>query len=131
MGLVLATARRPWQTNNDANNNTNSPSALFADHLIGLNTSSTEVTNTQANSRLNLINQLVAGSNSSSSSNRKSKSSAAGGSNLSDFQNIAFSANFFLAGRKFKNLINQAQTFLFGDQLDLAFVLSHKPVVVS
>ena len=32
--------------------------------------------------------------------------------------------------RKFKNLLQQTQTFLFGDQLDLAFVLAHKPACV-
>ena len=45
--------------------------------------------------------------------------------------NVSFSSHFLIAGRRFKNLINQTQTFLFGDQLDLSFILAHKPVVVN
>lgn len=78
----------------------------------------------QINSRLNLINQLLAFTN----ANGKKSKSANG--NLNDFQNISFSSYYYVAGRKFKNLITQTQTFLFGDQLDLAFILSHKPVSV-
>lgn len=77
------------------------------------------------NSRLNLINQLV------TLSNNLKKSKSNNSNNLNDFSNISFASHFFLAGRKFKNLINQSQTFLFGDQLDLGFILSHKPAIVS
>jgi hypothetical protein len=44
---------------------------------------------------------------------------------------VSFSSHFIIAGRRFKNLINQTQSFLFGDQLDLNFILAHKPVVVN
>lgn len=42
--------------------------------------------------------------------------------------NVSFSSHFIIAGRRFKNLISQTQTFLFGDQMDLNFILAHKPV---
>lgn len=45
-------------------------------------------------------------------------------------QTVSFSSHFIIAGRRFKNLINQTQNFLFGDQLDLNFILAHKPVAV-
>jgi hypothetical protein len=134
MGLVLTTARRSWQNRNQdtSNQNTSINNPLNA-NIFGENTmaslngpGNSESIGTQANSRLNLINQLV---NFSSAGNRKTKASAS--ANLNDFQNVSFSSHFFLAGRKFKNLISQAQTFLFGDQLDLAFILSHRPVYVS
>ena len=60
--------------------------------------------------------------------NKKLKANAS--SNLNDFTNITFASHFYMAGRKFKNLLQQTQTFLFGDQLDLAFVLAHKPACV-
>jgi hypothetical protein len=130
MGLLLTTARRTWlNRNEDANrNNTslNNPLNTFGENLTSMHGNNSESVGTQANSRLNLINQLVTFN---TPANRKSKSSPNG--NLNDFQNVSFGSHFFLAGRKFKNLISQAQTFLFGDQLDLAFVLSHKPVHVS
>ena len=44
--------------------------------------------------------------------------------------NVSFASHFMIAGRRFKNLISQTQTFLFGDQLDLSFILAHKPVTV-
>ncbi len=44
--------------------------------------------------------------------------------------NVSFSSHFLLAGRRFKSPINQTQSFLFGDQLDLGFIMAHKPVVV-
>jgi hypothetical protein len=126
MGLVLTTARRSWQNRNqevNQNASINNPlnANIFGDNSLNGNNS----IGTQANSRLNLINQLVTFS---SAANRKSKANA--NANLNDFQNVSFSSHFFLAGRKFKNLISQAQTFLFGDQLDLAFILSHRPVYV-
>ena len=38
---------------------------------------------------------------------------------------------FFIAGRKFKSAsLTQTQWFLFGDKLDLGFILSHKPAHV-
>ena len=134
MGLVLATARRSLrnrQDESDSNRNQANPNASGggngsgSDHLTNPNNNN-EPLGSHANSRLNIINQLISFS---SGGGRKSKSN--NNANLNDFQNISFNSHFFLAGRKFKNLINQAQTFLFGDQLDLAFVLSHKPVVVS
>ena len=60
--------------------------------------------------------------------NKKTKTN--GSSNLNDFTSITFASHFYMAGRKFKNLLQQTQTFLFGDQLDLAFVLAHKPACV-
>lgn len=45
-------------------------------------------------------------------------------------QTVSFSSHFIIAGRRFKNLINQTQNFLFGDQLDLNFIMAHKPVAV-
>lgn len=75
-----------------------------------------------ANSRLNLINQLTTFANGRKKSSKNNC--------LNDFQNVSFAAHFFMAGRKFKNIITQAQTFLFGDQLDLGFILSHKAILV-
>jgi hypothetical protein len=60
--------------------------------------------------------------------NKKLKTNSS--SNLNDFTNISFASHFYMAGRKFKNLLQQTQTFLFGDQLDLAFVVAHKPACV-
>ncbi len=42
-----------------------------------------------------------------------------------------FASHFMIAGRKFKNIIDETQAFLFGDHVDLSFILAHKPVVVS
>jgi hypothetical protein len=93
---------------------------------------------TTANSRLNLLTQLfsfsstlnsnanVNGTGSSGNgSKRQTKSSA------SDLINVTFSTHFYMTGKKIKNMANQAHSFLFGDQLDLSFVVSHKPVNVS
>ena len=51
--------------------------------------------------------------------------------NPNDLQSVTFAAHFFMAGKRFKNLIGHTQNFLFGDNLDLNFILSHKPVAVS
>ena len=51
--------------------------------------------------------------------------------NPNDLQSVTFAAYFFMAGKRFKSLIGHTQNFLFGDNLDLNFILSHKPVVVS
>lgn len=120
MGAILSTAR------NFATNWIPGLSSPQQDDQT--NEDSPEISHSHANSRLNLINQLI-----SSNTNRtgglrfKSKNS----SGINDFQNINFASNYYMAGRKFKNLIDQNQTFLFGDQLDLGFVLTHKPVNVK
>lgn len=90
------------------------------------NASNNQTTNSiyPASSRLNLINQLI-GLGGSAVASRGKKASA-----LNDFQNVTFANHFFMAGRRFKNIITQAQTFLFGDQLDLGFLLAHKPILV-
>lgn len=69
----------------------------------------------------NLINQLIARTTGNSR-----KPNGIGGT-----ANVTFSAYFFMAGQRFKNVVSQAQTFLFGEQIDLAFLLKHKPVAVS
>lgn len=74
----------------------------------------------QTSSRLNLINQLMG--------TRGGKRTTPG---LGDFSNVSFASHFYIAGRRFKNIVNQAQTFLFGDQLDLGFLLAHKPILVQ
>lgn len=92
-------------------------------------TTTTHTTNNSmhpASSRLNLINQLV-GLGANPAPSRYSKKSNNG---LNDFQNVSFANYFFMAGHRFKNIITQAQTFLFGDQLDLGFLLAHKPISV-
>jgi hypothetical protein len=92
-------------------------------------------TNTTANSRLNLLAQLlnfnssnnnnIATTNINDSSKRQQKS------NTTDLINVNFSNHFYMTGKKIKNLANQAHLFLFGDQLDLSFIVSHKPVYVT
>ncbi len=76
-------------------------------------------------SRLNLIlNSLHLTNSNNTNDNKQNKKS-------SQFNHISFASHFIIAGRRFKNIINQTQAFLFGDQLDLSFILAHKPVVVS
>ncbi|RNA08487.1 RING finger protein 157-like [Brachionus plicatilis] len=89
------------------------------------NNESQEINHSHANSRLNLINQLLSTSTNRSNGLRFISKNTTG---LNDFQSIHFASNYFMAGRKFKNLIDQNQTFLFGDQLDLGFILANKPV---
>ena len=137
MGLLLSLGRRYAHTaNNETANNT---------QLNTIGTSSNEQNDYlphQTNSRLNLINQLIVGfngNNNNNNVNRNRRSRSRSGlsnkkskfNNLNDFTNISFASHFYMAGRKFKNIIGQTQTFLFGDQLDLGFILSHKPVAVS
>lgn len=92
------------------------------------NEESPEISHSHANSRLNLINQLLS-NNTNRTGGLRSKSKNSNG--LNDFQGINFASNYYMAGRKFKNLIDQNQTFLFGDQLDLGFILTHKPANVK
>lgn len=95
-------------------------------------TTTTTTTIHPASSRLNLINQLTSlGVVAASAAARRTRRSKKSANSLNDFNNVSFAAYFFMAGRKFKNVITQAQTFLFGDQLDLGFLLAHKPIMVS
>jgi hypothetical protein len=126
MGQALSTAQQNILNRFLNNPNPNEINNLNNNFLFGNNSDAPGTAN--PNTRLNFINQLISISN-SSARNRKSKSNQ-NAALLNDFQNIQFGSNFFLAGHKFKNLVSQAQTFLFGDQLDLAFIVSHKPVVV-
>lgn len=80
-----------------------------------------------ASSRLNLINQLT---NLGGLAGTSRRFISRKNGTLNDFNNVSFAAHFFMAGRRFKNIITQAQTFLFGDQLDLGFLLAHKPIMV-
>lgn len=51
--------------------------------------------------------------------------------NSNELQTVQFASYFLMAGRRFKNMIGHSQNFLFGDNLDLNFILTHKPVIVS
>jgi hypothetical protein len=84
--------------------------------------SSTENVANMPNSRVNLITNNNENNNNNNNNKRKK------GHSLS---NVSFGSHFLLAGRRFKSVINQAQSFLFGDQLDLSFILAHKPVTVN
>lgn len=106
MGNVVSIGRRYLVGSNNTENNNQLNIIINNDNFAA----------SRANSRLNLINQLI------TFKGKKSKTN-----NLGDFTNVSFSSYIYLAGHKFKNLIDQAQTFLFGDQLDLAFILLHKP----
>lgn len=112
MGMLLSIGRTG--PNSEATTSTNP------------NTNSNETTTTTTsnipNSRLNLIYNQITSSAANKSKRKKSRN---------DLFNVSFSAYFFIAGRRFKNLVNSAQSFLFGDQLDLSFILAHKPVNVS
>lgn len=81
--------------------------------------SNTNITNLPS-SRLNLIFNNLNGNNNRNTKRKK-------GLHLN---NASFATHFIIAGRRFKNLLSQTQTFLFGDQLDLSFILAHKPVLV-
>lgn len=120
MGAMLSTAR------NFASNWI--PGILPDEQSDHTNEESQEANHSHANSRLNLINQLLTNNNNRSNGLRFKSKNASG---LNDFQSIHFASSYFMAGRKFKNLIDQNQTFLFGDQLDLGFILAHKPVNVT
>ena len=158
MGSVVSTGRRLLQQTPASNNaggptstddeeattaaavTTNNMFTVSGNHLLDNH----HFQYTQTSSRLNLINQLMSLNGSTPHSfggrnqhrhrrlrhrlTKKPKANAAG--HLSDFASISFASHFFMAGRRFKSLASQAQTFLFGDQLDLAFVLSHKPASV-
>jgi hypothetical protein len=110
MGNAVSIGRRYLIGSNNAENNNQLNIIINNDNFAA----------SRANSRLNLINQLI------TFKGKKSKTN-----NLGDFTNVSFSSYIYLAGHKFKNLIDQAQTFLFGDQLDLAFILLHKPSTFS
>jgi hypothetical protein len=104
------------------------------DNLI--NNVTVTANNTANISRLNLLAQLL---NFNSSNNNNSNNLASNNneskrqnkSNATDLINVNFSNHFYMTGKKIKNLANQAHLFLFGDQLDLSFIVSHKPVNVT
>lgn len=105
MGILLSVGRENLDSGTrNINNNPNNESN---------NNNATNI----PNSRLNLLYNQI------SNKNKKKKS-------RNDLFNVSFSAYFYIAGRRFKNLMTQAQNFLFGDQLDLSFILAHKPVMV-
>ncbi|CAF0858506.1 unnamed protein product [Brachionus calyciflorus] len=121
MGATLSTARNyildiwPLRTTSE----------IETQQSDAVNDESQNLNQNQANSRLNLINQLLR--TNSLRTNGITRPKTKNLNCLNDFQNVHFAQNYYMAGRKFKNLIDQNQTFLFGDQLDLGFVLSHKP----
>ena len=128
MGSLVSLSRRFMPTNSSSENNGANP--MNGDHFM------------QTNSRLNLINQLIHLNGASAATvtqqnaptayrrRRLGKKPKTNNGNLNDFANVTFASHFYMAGRKFKSMANQVQTFLFGDQLDLAFILAHKPAVV-
>lgn len=124
---VLFSFGRGSRDPTDPNTTTTIINTLNNPNQTELNTTNNNNSNNIPNSRLNLIyNQITssAGVAAAATKIRRKK-------NRSDLFNVSFSAYFFIAGRRFKNLVSQAaQTFLFGDQLDLSFILAHKPVTV-
>lgn len=131
MGNTLGSLRSylPQRRTNHANNN--NVGDLSSSPSSAANTNNNNIH--AASSRLNLINQLIllggnggGGGGGIMGNKRGGKTTNA----LTDFHNVSFASHFFMAGRKFKNIITQAQTFLFGDQLDLGFLLAHKPLLV-
>ena len=105
------------------------------------NNATVTATNTTANSRLNLIAQLLNFNSSNNNNNNNNNNNGATSNNsdskrqpkssTNDLINVNFSNHFYMTGKKIKNLANQAHLFLFGDQLDLSFIVSHKPVNVT
>ena len=100
------------------------------------NNATVTATNTTANSRLNLIAQLLNFNSSNNNNNNGATSNNSDSkrqpkSSTNDLINVNFSNHFYMTGKKIKNLANQAHLFLFGDQLDLSFIVSHKPVNVT
>lgn len=159
MGSILTLSRQVLHLNNSSPSNLANNADMEATNPATVQFSpytDNQFQFTQTNSRLNLINQLmnVNGVGSAATHShpplsryqqyqlnrrrtgafgtrrRNKKPKTNGPSNLNDFTNITFASHFYMAGRKFKNLLQQTQTFLFGDQLDLAFVLAHKPACV-